>query len=336
MLCRQILICTSLLCSATIVGRAQVTATASGSRPASQPASAFGEREVWLRFDPGVRVLINMPVDLRSDRPAELIVYALPNGNTIEWTAGKRVREGDDWHFGIQHVAAQTRRLREVVRDRDIVVAYLEADGRSWPGWKQKHPDYPALIPRLVERIAAEMPAKELTLHLTGHSGGGSLVFGYLDGVEEIPARVTRISFLDSNYAYSDERAHGDKLLKWLRGSPGRMLAVICYDDRHITLNGKPVLKSPLGGTWGSTQRMKERLARDVEFDRSTFAECERLRGLGGQIDILIHPNPQNRILHTELVRWNGLLHVATTHTPYEGKAAVFNGPIAYEAWIAN
>jgi len=41
-----------------------------------------------------------------------LILYALPNGNTIEQTKGRRVAEGLDWHFGIQHIAAQTRYLR--------------------------------------------------------------------------------------------------------------------------------------------------------------------------------------------------------------------------------
>ncbi len=300
---------------------------------ASRPVSPFGERYTWLRVEPGVRVLISETPEVKPGRPVELILYALPNGNTIEWTAGKRVQPGDDWHFGIQHVAAQVRRLREVVDDRTFVLAYLEADGRSWPAWKQKHSDYRALLPRVVETLARRI-GPGVSLHLTGHSGGGSFVFGYIDAFDRIPSNVERISFLDSNYGYSDALQHSEKLIEWLRRSDKNVLCVICYDDRHITLNGKPVLKTPLGGTWGSTQRMMDRLRRDLELRPVSAEGYERYQALGGRVDILIHPNPENKILHSELVRWNGLIHAATAGGRWENRAGVFNGPIAYEEWI--
>ena len=46
----------------------------------------FGEqiKEQWIEGD--VRVLVNVPGDFDPNRPTRLIVYATPNGNTIEWT----------------------------------------------------------------------------------------------------------------------------------------------------------------------------------------------------------------------------------------------------------
>ena len=47
---------------------------------------------------------------------------------------------------------------------------------------------------------------------LSGHSGGGSFIFGYLNSVATIPDQIERIAFLDANYAYQTER-HRDKLV---------------------------------------------------------------------------------------------------------------------------
>src|SRR5207248_9520722 len=48
----------------------------------------FGEqvRERWL--DGGVRVLVNAPAAFDPKKPTRLVVYATPNGNTIEQTLG--------------------------------------------------------------------------------------------------------------------------------------------------------------------------------------------------------------------------------------------------------
>ena len=42
--------------------------------------------------------------------------------------------------------------------------------------------------------------------------------------------------------------------LAWLKGDKSRHMIVIAYDDSQITLNGKPVLRSPMGGTFGSSK----------------------------------------------------------------------------------
>ena len=60
----------------------------------------------------------------------------------------------------------------------------------------------------------------KLELVLTGHSGGGSLTFGYLNAITNIPADVKRIAFLDSNYAYETTN-HFTKLANWLKQTDG-------------------------------------------------------------------------------------------------------------------
>ena len=57
-----------------------------------------------------------------------------------------------------------------------------------------------------------------MRIALAGHSGGGSFLFGFIDGGDAIPDDVERIVFLDANYSYSDADKHGDKLLAWLKG----------------------------------------------------------------------------------------------------------------------
>src|SRR5438270_202121 len=80
----------------------------------------------------------------------------------------------------------------------------------------------PARVRRIVDGVTRIVPGPAPRLTLSGHSGGGSFIFQYLDGGEAIPPDVARIAFLDANYSYADDAHHGDKLLAWLRGDAGR------------------------------------------------------------------------------------------------------------------
>jgi hypothetical protein len=109
---------------------------------------------------------------------------------------------------------------------------------------------------------------------------------------------------------------------------------VICYDDRDVTLNGKPIV-SPTGGTYRRTLEMIDRLGRDFELTRSTDGDLVRHRGLGGRIEIIVHANPRKKILHTSLVgEMNGFIHAMTVGTPAEGKLATFGAPRCYTRFI--
>lgn len=312
-------------------------------------------REEWLAD--GVRVVVNAPVDYDPARPTRLIIYATPNGNTIEQTLGSTAPAGTDWRFDIQHVAAQVRRLREVSPDVNVVVACCEAEGLSWPAWrkrfadsgpassslaKEDNPPNPLLareppagvglrVRKLVDTVRGWAPGQDVRITLAAHSGGGSFLFGFLDSADDVPNEIERFVFLDANYSYSDDAKHGDKLLGWLRGSDSRRLFVIAYDDRRITLNGKLVV-GPTGGTFRATQRILAWFGKDVPLAESRAGDIVTHRGLGDQVLFHVHANPENKILHTALVgEMNGLLEATADATTKWGS---FGGPRAYKDWV--
>jgi len=295
----------------------------------------FDEQVRTFTFDPDVSVHINAPPAGAFDpgKPTLLAIYALPNGNTTAQTIGCREEEGLDWHFHIQHIGAQTRHLRQVRPDINVVVAYVEAGGRSWPSWRRKHADSGARIVELIETLRQSLPAERTTVALTAHSGGGSLLFGYINAVDRIPNWIDRIVWLDANYAYSDEDRHAEKLLDWLSRTPRHFLGVVAYDDREIEFKGKKVV-SPTGGTYRRTREMMARFDELLPLDRATFDDRTSCRGLDGRLDIQVLLNRENKILHTVLVERNGFIHALTFGTPAAPAAGrLFAAPV-YDAWI--
>lgn len=207
----------------------------------------------------------------------------------------------------------------------------VEADGLSWPAWKRRYADGPARVRAVVQAVRGWVPGDRVRIALAGHSGGGSFLLGFLDGGEGIPADVDRVVFLDANYSYADADRHGDKLLAWLAGGGDRRLTVIAYDDRSVTLNGKPVV-GPTGGTYRATERMRTRFAKDVPLTAGTLGDFDTHTGLDGRLALLVHRNPKTVILHTALVgEMNGLLRGLAGDDPAWG---AFGGPRAYTQWV--
>ena len=318
-----------------------VAALAVGADPASgghalpgyRTSAWFGEqvREEWVAE--GVRALANAPAKFDPKKPTRLVIYATPNGNTIEQTLGCEITAGLDWHFDIQHIAAQVRKLREISPDENVVLVCVEADGLSWPAWKRKYKDGPARVDKVVEAVRRWIPGDNVRASLAGHSGGGSFLFGFIDSADTIPGWVDRIAFLDANYSYSDADKHGDKLLAWLKGDMSRQLVVIAYDDRNITLTGKAVV-GPDGGTFRATERMYKRFVKDVTFAESTSDDIVSRTALDGRLALLVHTNPKNHILHTALVgEMNGLLR-GLTAPGAKPTWGTFGGPRAYSRWV--
>jgi hypothetical protein len=60
------------------------------------------------------------------------------------------------------------------------------------------------------------------------------------------------------------------------------------------------------------------------------------LRYRAPQIDILLHPNPTNRILHTEMIgEMNGYMHALLARRPeYERGSTVLQPSRAYGRWV--
>ncbi|HAB54596.1 MAG TPA: hypothetical protein DCE80_20855 [Ignavibacteriales bacterium] len=295
----------------------------------------FDERTLNLRFDPEVSVHINSPSknNFESTKKTLLILYALPNGNSSEWTIGKKLEPGNDWHFDIQHIGAQTRFLREHYKDANIIIAYLMTDGKSWPAWRRKTENNHLVIKSLVDSLINLFKPYEVKLVLSGHSGGGSFIFGFLNSAEKIPNNVERITFLDSNYGHEDSIKHGDKIFEWLRESGDHYLSVIAYDDRDVMINGKNIV-SPTGSTYYKSKMMKERLEKDFKFTDESDTSFTRYTTLKRRVQFRLKENPNVEIFHTVLVERNGFIQSILSGTEYEGKNYKFWGERSYEEWI--
>lgn len=292
----------------------------------------FGELIREIQLPDEVRVLINAPAQetFANNKPVLLVFYALPNGNTIEQTVGKILQPGDDWHFDIQHVGAQTRWLRNEITNRTIVVAYLEAGMKSWPGWRKKYND--RRIVEILDAVRGIFAANKTEVVLASHSGGGSLIFGYLNAVEKIPDGVKRIAFLDSDYGY-DSKLHADKIKNWLAASGENHLCVLAYQDYLGLLNGKSFV-SESGGTWGRSHAMLDDLGAQFKFTSRTNGGLETFSTPDGRIGFLLKENPDRKIFHTVQVERNGFIHALVSGTATEGKGYEYFGERAYTKWI--
>ena len=100
-----------------------------------------------------VLITLDKPINYSAKRKTQIIFFALPNGNTTGQTMGKKLSPGDDWHFDIQHIRAQTLFIRNELPKENIVVVYLENIFRSWPSWKSKHADHIEKVNHILDTI---------------------------------------------------------------------------------------------------------------------------------------------------------------------------------------
>ena len=291
-----------------------------------------GERVREINLPDAVRIVINAPAKEKfsADRPVLLVFYALPNGNTIEQTIGQQLQPGDDWHFNIQHIGAQTRWLRQVVTNKTIVIVYLEAGMRSWPAWRKKYND--KRIAEILDGVRGIFSSNKTEVVLASHSGGGSLMFGYLNAVEKIPGDVKRIAFLDSDYGY-ETKLHADKIKNWLAASGKNHLCVLAYQDYLALLKGKTFV-SEAGGTWGRSHVLLGDLGAQFQFTSRTNDGLEKFSTLDGRIEFMLKENPDKKIFHTVQVERNGFIHALLSGTADEGKGYEYFGERAYTNWI--
>ena len=297
------------------------------------PGPDFGEITHQLDWGTNGRVLINAPAPetILPGNPVRLILYALPNGNTIEQTMGRHMATGDDWHFDIQHIGAQTRWLRAALTNRTVVVAYLEAPGLSWTAWRRAVGHDDATLP-MVADLAGRFPTDNVELVLASHSGGGAFVCAWLNAVPEIPDNVVRVAFLDSDYAYL-RAEHAAKLARWLAAADDHYLGVLAYHDSLARLNGKPFV-SEAGGTWGRSRAMLADLGEQFKFTSRTNDSIETDTALTGRIQFMLHENPEHQILHTVQVERNGFIQAMVSGTALEGRGYAYFGALVYTNWI--
>ncbi len=306
------------------------------SLPGFTPSGHFDEQQMVIEDSPpGTRILINAPLKGfdKEDRVL-LIFYALPNGNSIEQTFGKNMKEGDDWHFNIQHIGAQTRFLRDILKDRTIVVAYFENSKKSWPAWNTGTADSRELLRRMTEDVITLFKPWQPEIVLNGHSGGGSFILRYISAAGEIPGNVVRIAFLDSDYSYEDT-VHGPKLARWLKSGRDKYLCTLAYNDSVVIYNGKPLV-SPTGGTWYRSRMMKDYLGQSFRLKERERDSLIWYTSQGRRIEFIFKPNPKGVIYHTFQVEYNGFIHSILSGTMYEQKNYRYFGGRAYSQFISD
>jgi poly(3-hydroxybutyrate) depolymerase len=265
---------------------------------------------------------------LTQGEPVQLVIYATPNGGTVEQAIGRAAAEGDDGSYQAQNIGAQTRWLRRLAGWKNLVVAYLEPDGKSWPAWRKANDPKDQLLPRMVDALVRHFPGKEVRVTLSGHSGGGSFTFGYVNAVAEIPAEIIRVAFLDSNYGWETKR-HATKFSAWLQASADHRLTVIAYQDSVALLNGNTFV-SESGGTWGRSQAMLQDLAPVSALTSVETTLTLEANSQSGQMTTWLRKNPDKIILHTVLVERNGFIHAMLSGSTQAGEGYEMMGPRAY------
>ncbi len=278
----------------------------------------FNEQEMTIDHQwKNVIIDINAPMQFHPDGKAYLIFYTLPNGNTIAWTKGKQIGPGEDWHFDIQHIAAQTRFIRNTDKKNNYIIAYRAAAQKSWPTWKRTTPDSLHIIKNIVDSVTNIFTSLHPFVILSSHSGGGSFVFGFIDAVREIPGNIERIAFIDSDYGYVDSM-HQTKLSNWLKHKNSKLI-VLAYNDRVVIYNGKPLV-SARGGTWYRSRLMQQNLAGRFHFTTITDTAFIVHKALHERITMIFKENPTGIIYHTEQVARNGLILAIFSTTKFDHK----------------
>ncbi len=284
-----------------------------------------------ITVDTGITLTIDEPAQLDNTKPTQLLIFALPNGNTTAQSFGKKIKEGEDWHFDIQHIGAQTAFIRDADPQTNYIVVYAENNLKSWPAWRRKFAKADLEIAKLVEALYLRYQVYRPQLTLSGHSGGGSFIFGYINALQQLPAYIHRIGFLDATYAYETEK-HQAKLQAWLKKGD-KHLQVIAYNDSVVVYNGKPLV-SPTGGTWYRSQLMATDLQPEFKLqlkdlsDRLTWSDRKR------KIFFNLIKNPSAQIYHTVLVERNGFIQLVFGGTALENKHYQFWGDRVYQPYI--
>jgi hypothetical protein len=281
-----------------------------------------------IQMTNGVTLTIDEP-SINTKKPSKLVLYALPNGNTTSQTFGKKLANGDDWHFNIQHIGAQTQFVRNTDRKYNYIVIYVENSLKSWPQWRRQTANADQLISEIVDSIYLRYQNLKPDITLSGHSGGGSFIFGYLNAqTTTLPSYIERIGFIDATYAYETEK-HQQKLASWLK-QPHKFLQVIAYNDSVVVYDNKPLV-SPTGGTWYRSKLMANDLG-ELKFEENLLQLAWQNKS--GSTSFTLIKNPEGKIFHTVLVERNGFIDLLFKGTKLAAKNYRFWTEPVYQTFI--
>ncbi|MDP4271757.1 MAG: hypothetical protein Q8909_16800, partial [Bacteroidota bacterium] len=290
----------------------------------------FSQAQECIRFN-GFVAEFNEPAKLDKRHSTQIIIYALPNGNTIPWTRGRKMEPGMDWHFDIQHIDAQTEFLRQLHTNRNIILVYVMADKKSFPQWAKETPQTAREANSFIAYLLAKYNIYHPKITLSCHSGGGRFVFEAINSYPIIPRFIERIAFLDAVYAYEDS-LHTKKLVTWLK--KGGVLNVTSYRDDKVIFNGKPLV-SATGGAGYRSELMAGNLSNSLKMTHKSDSDFDYYSTNDKRVLIYIKNNPQGKIYHTTLVYRNGFINAMLSGTQdYNKKYRFWDENISYKQFI--
>ena len=301
----------------------------------------FDEQVLAYTYDPGIRVEINAPSVSKFDAtlPTALVFYGLPDGVSTDWTIGKEIENGENQHYKTQHIGAQTRFIRAQEPGCNLVTIYMETSQKNWNTWRTGTTNGNSIIKECTESILVLFEDYNPYVVLVGHGGGGSHTFGFIEAASDIPSYVKRISFIDSNYNWDNDR-HGEKLVRWLKASDDNCLSVICYDDGAAKVDGQPII-APNEGTCYRSLIMQQYLKQNLseytwtETDRDLVGtELITCSANDNRIQFLLKTNVFGSVFHDELVEKNGYIQALLSSTDKEDVNYSFWGARAYDSYI--
>jgi hypothetical protein len=273
----------------------------------------------------------NEPEHIEKTNDTKIIIYALPNGNTIPWTRGRKMEPGMDWHFDLQHIDAQTEYLRHLYPKQNIIIAYTMSDKMSFPLWTKEQKNSKLEAKKFVEFVLAKYKAYKPKISLSCHGGGGSFLFDIINAYPKIPRYIERIVFLDAVYNYEDS-LHTDKLVKWIKN--GGILNVTSYRDNMVIYHGKSIV-SLSGGTGCCSEWIAKNLSKRLNLTYSKDKDFEYYFDQQGKVFIYIKNNPNGNIYHTILVYRNGFINSMLCGTSnFTNKYVCWSENVAYKQYI--
>jgi hypothetical protein len=220
------------------------------------------------------------------------------------------------------------------MKDRTVVVVYLQAQQKSWSQWVANTPDSISKIKSIVDNISSKFSEWDPEIELNSHSGGGRFIFSYIDAVDSIPEKIKGITFIDSNYGYEDTIS-GPKIATWLKRYPFARLCVLAYNDSVVIYNGKQLV-SPTGGTWYRSKMMKNYLSQYFSFRERKRGSLMFYDAGEGKVEIILKDNPRGKIYHTVQVERNGFIHSTVHGTNLENNGYRYFGKRAYTRNISD
>jgi hypothetical protein len=224
-------------------------------------------------FEP-VRMNINI-ANFDPNKPTRVVVFATANGRTPEATRGSLAGDASNRY---QLTDPQFRKMREraELQGINLVPVYLTPQSTSWRDWEKGNSNRGAIIKSLMGTVRSEIESlsqlnpPQVTMDLSGCSGGGAFIREFTRHGQEIPQDTENIYIFDANYGYEGSK-DVERYAKWLQSNPSHHLTVISGDK----------------GNHEKFELLKNDLQQFFPLEGKTKQGFDEYTGLNGQIRLV-------------------------------------------------